>query len=343
MIFEADIKYCERSHRLVGGDSLFLENSNHFLLQLETRGLSLKTIRTYAFSLISLSRWLKEYKNRFEDLTQADLFSFIKYQKDQSSSTNTINLRLTVVQVFFRFCFNHSIPNEGKAHLPSPYYKGPGKDKLLGLHERKRIGSRLLKVKREKKLVLPLTPNEVKIFLRSLTRYRDLSIVHLMLLCGLRSQEVLSLKTEDIDILQNQLKVHGKGNKERMLPLPTELKDYLNKYINLERPKNTKSTFVFVILQGKQRGKPMTSNGLRSLFRYRRKNYDVENANAHRWRHTFGSNMARANVQLPVLQKLMGHANAETTLLYINLSTEDIAAEFTRAMENIKNRYEKTC
>jgi integrase/recombinase XerD len=343
MIFETDTKYCERTHRLIGGDPVFLEKTNNFLLQVEARGLSLKTIRTYAFSLISLSRWLKDYKNRFADLNQSDLFYFIQYQKDQGASVNTINIRLIVAQVFFRFCYNYSIPNEGRALLPAPYYKGPGKDKYLGLHNRNHTYSQLLKVKRERKLIEPLTPNEIKRFLCSLTRYRDLSIVHLMLLCGLRSQETLSMQIEDIDILQNQIKVRGKGNKERMLPLPKELKDYLNKYINLERPKNTKSNYLFLIMQGKKRGKSMTTTGLRSLFRHRRMNYNVENANAHRWRHTFGSNMARANVQLPILQKMMGHANAETTLLYINLSTEDIAAEFAKAMENIKKRYEKTC
>lgn len=62
----------------------------------------------------------------------------------------------------------------------------------------------------------------------------------------------------------------------------------------------------FVVLKGKQRGHPMTSDGLRSLLRYRRRNTELSNANAHRFRHTFGADMARAGVRLPILQRMMG-------------------------------------
>ena len=63
-------------------------------------------------------------------------------------------------------------------------------------------------------------------------------------------------------------------------------------------------------------------------------------ANPHRFRHTFGADMARAGVRLYTLQKLMGHAYAATTLQYINLSMDDIAAEYQRALETIQQRYE---
>ena len=83
----------------------------------------------------------------------------------------------------------------------------------------------------------------------------------------------------------------------------------------------------------------MTSSGLRSLFRYRRRDEEIENANPHRLRHTFGTDMARAGVRLHILQKMMGHEDSKTTLIYINLSMADIAAEFQRAAKEIHNRY----
>lgn len=85
----------------------------------------------------------------------------------------------------------------------------------------------------------------------------------------------------------------------------------------------------------------MTTSGLRSLFRHRRESRkDVHNANAHRFRHTFGADMARAGVRLPILQRMMGHASPTTTLQYINLSMADIAEQYTRAMQVISKRYE---
>lgn len=64
------------------------------------------------------------------------------------------------------------------------------------------------------------------------------------------------------------------------------------------------------------------------------------NANPHRLRHTFGADMARSGVRLPILQRLMGHAYAETTLRYVNLSMVDIATEFHRAIAKLQERYQ---
>jgi integrase/recombinase XerD len=69
------------------------------------------------------------------------------------------------------------------------------------------------------------------------------------------------------------------------------------------------------------------------------KQRDFASANAHRFRHTFGTYMARAGVRLPVLQKMMGHADAKTTLQYIQLSMTDIADEYRRALAALDKRY----
>jgi integrase/recombinase XerD len=83
----------------------------------------------------------------------------------------------------------------------------------------------------------------------------------------------------------------------------------------------------------------MSLSGLRSLFRHRRRDHTVARANPHRFRHTFGADMARAGVRLPILQRLMGHADESTTLRYIELSMADIADEYRRAGEEIQRRY----
>jgi integrase len=83
----------------------------------------------------------------------------------------------------------------------------------------------------------------------------------------------------------------------------------------------------------------MTLAGLRSLFRHRRRDRAVARANPHRFRHTFGADMARSGVRLPVLQRMMGHADDTTTLRYIQLSMADIADEYRRAVEKLQQRY----
>jgi integrase len=83
----------------------------------------------------------------------------------------------------------------------------------------------------------------------------------------------------------------------------------------------------------------MTSAGLRSIFRNKRKRSGVSSANPHRFRHTFGTDMARSGVRLPVLQKLMGHQSAEQTLQYINMSMSDIAEAYFKAVKEIQKSY----
>ena len=92
----------------------------------------------------------------------------------------------------------------------------------------------------------------------------------------------------------------------------------------LERPKDSGSDRIFVVLQGPRRGQPMTRAALRRIFRTRREQKALTNANPHRLRHTFGTDMARSGVRLPILQRMMGHAYAKTTLQYINVSLADV-------------------
>jgi hypothetical protein len=88
---------------------------------------------------------------------------------------------------------------------------------------------------------------------------------------------------------------------------------------------------MFVCLKGRLRGRPMTVAGLRSLFRHHRLASRTPLANAHRFRHTFGADMARAGICLPALQHLMGHAQIRTTMLYIQLAPQDVWREYARA------------
>jgi integrase len=85
----------------------------------------------------------------------------------------------------------------------------------------------------------------------------------------------------------------------------------------------------------------MTPAGLRNLFRHRRRRSSLRVANPHRFRHTFGSDMARAGVRLPILQRMMGHADMKTTMQYIELSLVDVANEYERAIATLERRYKR--
>jgi integrase len=141
-----------------------------------------------------------------------------------------------------------------------------------------------LRVREPKRTIVPLSVDEVARFWSSFRTSRDLAIVGLMLLQGLRSQEVRDLNREDLLLPEAQIRVPGKGNKPRFLPLAPEAVQLLDHYLRLERP-DPSTAALFVSLKGRARGARMTAAGLRSLFRYHRRTTGVKLANPHRFRH----------------------------------------------------------
>ena len=76
----------------------------------------------------------------------------------------------------------------------------------------------------------------------------------------------------------------------------------------------------------------MTPAGLRSLFRHHRQTTNIQLANPHRFRHTFASDMIRAGMSLPALMQLMGHSGIQTTLIYVNVTPQDVYQQYARAV-----------
>jgi site-specific recombinase XerD len=152
-----------------------------------------------------------------------------------------------------------------------------------------------------------------------------------MLLHGLRSAEVLALNRDDVLLSEAQLRVRGKGNNFRLLPLAPETIQLLNYYLQLERP-NPCSAALLVSLKGRACGARMNPAGLRSLFRYHRQATSIPLANPRRFRHTFASDMIGAGMSLPALMQLMGHSDIQTTLLYVQVTPQDVYLQYARAV-----------
>jgi site-specific recombinase XerD len=168
-------------------------------------------------------------------------------------------------------------------------------------------------------------------FWSSFRTSRDLAIVGLMLLQGLRSKEVITLNCEDVLLSDSEMRVLGKGRKTRVLPLASETVLLLDHYLRLERPLQC-GPALFVSLKGPARGTRMTPAGMRSLFRHHRRVSQTAPANPHRFRHTFASDMVRAGISLPALMQLMGHAHIATTMVYVQISPREIFEQYARAV-----------
>jgi len=316
-------------YRLLDSKDQEVPLMNDFLDAQCIRGLSPRTLRAYGFDLLNFARWwFRSSRRDLRRLNQSRLLDYVRYQLESEPppTPQTVNHRLVVLRCFYRFHCGHDIAGN-QARIGSTYTT---QDPLgYGRRRRARTGLRL---KQPRRVVIPLSAEEVSAFWRSFRTYRDISLIALMLFDGLRSREVMELQLADLSLSEAQIRVHGKGNKDRILPLANETADVLQLYIQLERPL-TSSPYLFVSLKGSQRGQPMSPAGFRSLFRHHRIRTGVSQANPHRFRHTFGSDMVRAGVSLPALMHLMGHSDINTAMLYVQLSPKDVWREYYRAVQ----------
>jgi site-specific recombinase XerD len=324
--------------RVVDEEGRELEWVNRFLDLQCVRGLAPLTLRSYASTLLHFVRWWSRQPvvdvTRFaaDQFTEATLVDYVRDQIDElpKPGPENVNMRSAMLRRLFRFHFQQDMP-----HAPYLIQRTWWRRSPLG-YGRGRVATAPadFKLKVPQRVIVPLQTEQVARFWRSFRTARDLALVALMLLNGLRSREVLGLKLGDLLFSEAQVRVRGKGSRVRLMPLPPETMRILQCWLKTERPL-TNAPEVFVSLKGKARGLPMTPAGLRSLFRHHRVTSGVPQANPHRFRHTFGSDMIRAGVSLPALMRLMGHAYIHTTLLYVQLTPQDVFAEYARAVEQI--------
>mgnify|MGYP001561578185 FL=1 len=332
--WRGDVAASASPYRVVDETGREIEWANRFLDMQRVRGLQEHSLRYYGNLLAPFIRWWARQPGvdvmRLEapQFTEATLIDYVRAQREAMPriSPETINARSSMLRRVFRFYFDREMPH-GPYRLRRSWWTPPGWQSRRG---RTAVAADL-RLRVPPRVIEPLSMEQVRRFWSSFRTARDIAVVGLMLLNGLRSCEVLSLELADLLLSEALLRVHGKGAKVRLMPLPPETIRLLDCYLKTERPL-TNAARVFVSLKGKARGKPMTPAGLRSLFRHHRAVTGIGKANPHRFRHTFGSDMIRAGVSLPALQRLMGHANIETTMLYVQISPQDVYEEYARAV-----------
>jgi len=335
----------DKRHRL-SGDWADLEAANAFLDHLRVRAFSPATRRAYAFDLLNFGRYCQEQQLVLVTVTAMDVFGWVDWQnqpapnagkvvplRSRSVAPSTVNRRVAAVRGLFEFLvMRQSIP---ASPVPAPRRSSGlrpvprGLLGHLGPGRRRSGGGRL--VRQDQLLPEALPPADVDVFLSDLRTHRDRALVLAMLLGGLRSAEVRGLLLRDVDMGRRRLRVLGKGGKERVVPVDAVFFTELGAYLRRERPTGLQTPECFVVLRGPTAGAPLTEAGLRSLFRRHRDTSGQLRVRPHRLRHTYGTELAAAGMDLLVLRELMGHASPETTARYVHLSTEHLAAEYAAA------------
>jgi len=295
--------------RIAGGEA---DAANRFLELVDLRGLADSSGRAYALDLAVALNWMGASGKTAAEIQKQDLFDFVRSQQ-QTSGAATINRRLRLFHRYLAQIRPDEFENERLTRC------------------RRRVRLDLPYMKEPRTVKMPLTDRQVKGLVDGLRTNRDRAVVALMWGAGLRIGEVLSLRLRDLDLENRTIRIFGKGNRERTLPLSKPIEQLVARYMAVERPATIAET-VFVVLKGSRRGSPMTYAGIRRLFRYWRAKLNLPEAHPHRFRHTFAANMIRHGISVPVLMRLMGHTWAETTMRYVHFDDREIRERYEKAL-----------
>lgn len=154
--------------------------------------------------------------------------------------------------------------------------------------------------------------------------YRDRAMLELLYATGMRVTELINLKVEDVNLIMGFVRVFGKGNKERIVPLGETIIDILETYIETVRPQLLKKTVtdnLFLNLHGK----PLSRQAIWKMIKQNGVKAEIfKTLTPHTLRHSFATHLLENGADLRAVQEMLGHADISTTQLYTHISKSQI-------------------
>ena len=270
-------------------------------------GKSYNTIKSYKKDINQFIEYLSNNEEIY-DLNNVEVMtirSFIAYlnsnnnELDATVGKRSINRKLSALRSFFKYLNEQKIINNNKiSYVSMPKF--------------------------EKELPNILTKEDINkiravINVDKIIGVRDRLIIELLYSSGIRASELIGLNEFMVNILEREIRVLGKGNKERITFFSENTKIWYDKYIELKKKmyKNYTPNYVFV----NSRGDQLTSRSLRRLISdYAKKAEINKEVTPHIFRHSFATTLLNKGVDIRYLQELLGHSSISTTQVYTHVS-----------------------
>jgi integrase/recombinase XerD len=266
------------------------------------RGLSANTLSAYRADLVALSRWLACRVTPIQATSRADLLEFIAWRVECGARPRSTARQLSSFRRFFRHLLREGLLREDPtAQIAMP-----------------KIGRSLPKSLTEEEVEALLNAPLVSDPLGS----RDRTMLEVLYATGLRVSELVSLKYSQLNLNQGVIRVVGKGDRERLIPLGEEavrwLKDFLGSARN-EILLDRMTDYLFPT----RRGDRMTRQAFWHIVkRYARKSSIEKELSPHTLRHAFATHLLNHGADLRVVQMLLGHSDLSTTQIYTHVARE---------------------
>lgn len=268
------------------------------------RGLSDNSLQSYRHDLIHLKNRLHARGKTLESATREDLLAVLAAEVQQGKSPRSVSRYLSAYRQFYRWLVREGVISSDPVALIESPKTGRGLPKAL-------------------------TEEQVEALLGApdtgtMLGQRDRAMLELMYATGLRVSELVGLELSNLNLNQGVVRVIGKGQKERLVPIGDEAHESLKDYLLSGRPeflKGAQSDSVFVT----SRKSGMT----RQAFWYMVRRYAVQceisqKLSPHMLRHSFATHLLNHGADLRVVQLLLGHSDLSTTQIYTHIAREGL-------------------
>ena len=292
---EREVRYFDR--QLTAEKHEFVKVFQHFM---EVRRYSDRTISTY---LEAIRTFLGYYKEKtLDEITPEDVNDFnFRYILKNGFSVSYQNQIISSIKLFFRIILKKEVFTE---KIERPF----------------------------RKLNLPdiFSVQEVELLLQSARNIKHRAMLSLLYACGLRRSELINLRIHAIDSKRKLLCIKGgKGNKDRVVPIPESMIVLLREYYKVYRP-------VVWLFEGIESGKPYSEASLRQAFETAKaKAHITKRLTLHSLRHSYATHLLENGVDLRFIQELLGHKSSKTTEIYTHVTQKSIE-RIKSPFENLK-------
>lgn len=273
------------------------------------------TVKNYQRDIDDFFSYLASKDELYDEIDKNSLRGYLAYLYKKNLSNKSIQRNLSSLRGFYDYLVTNG-------YTKVNYFrsiKGP---------------------KRIRKLPNVLTDKETDLLLKEENKrvdalsVRDNAIISLLFSAGLRAQELVSLKLQDIDFNKRILRVKGKGRKVRIVPFLEETSEAMQKYFKSLRPlllKDVKQGYGTAVFFLNYRGKPLTVRGLEKIL----KNVEVKTGLTlglypHELRHTFATHLLNQGMDLRMIQELLGHSSLNTTQIYTHVGVKKLKDEYDK-------------
>ncbi len=288
----------------------FLEYLTH------TRKFSPQTVISYQHDLTLYFRFLHDQSLLFDRVQVQQARSFLASQLQLGLKATTLKRRIASLKHFYQHLIDLGVLQVNPfALVHSPKVKKP-LPMILDEHQVQQV--------------LHQNLNEGTILVM-----RDLALVELLYGSGLRASEVVNLTIQDLNLSQRMLRILGKGNKQRLVPITKPCQQSIGLYLKDVRPTLIKgldeskvSNYLFL----NHHGQRLTVRGLEYILSQLARKTGLElHVHPHQLRHTFATQLLDNGADLRTIQELLGHATINTTQIYTHVSKEALQKEYRAA------------